>query len=219
MVIILPLHGLGMIHLFFGLILNFVQHMKRGQSMEGFYASISWLVFISLILITILSGQGALGVTLQDYSQFILYALGLYSIAMIFFVGREATSIGGKFAKGLFDLFFGAIGYVSDLLSYTRLVALGLATGIIAAVVNTLAELAGGGFVQSGGWKLIVGYFIMIVIFVGGHLFNIALNVLGSYITVCRLHFVEFFNKFFESGGEELRIFQPVQESTRIIHQ
>jgi V/A-type H+-transporting ATPase subunit I len=196
-----------------------VQHVKRGEAAEGFYASMSWIIFISLIFVTILSGQGMLGEVFEVNSQYILYLLGAYTVAMIFFVGRESASIGGKFAKGLFDLFFGVIGYVSDMLSYTRLVALGLATGIIAAVVNTLAELAGGGLVNAGGWKFIVGYLVMGVIFVGGHIFNIALNVLGSYITVGRLHFVEFFNKFFESGGEELHLFQPVQESTRIVIQ
>ncbi len=133
---------------------------------------------------------------------------------MTFALGRAMSNPFTMFAKGLYDMFFGAIGYLSDSLSYTRLVALGLATGIIAGVVGTLARLAGGGLVEQGGASLIVGYIIMVVIFVGGHIFNIALNVLGTYINVGRLHFVEFFGKFFESGGVE---FDPMKRSQEYI--
>jgi V/A-type H+-transporting ATPase subunit I len=131
---------------------------------------------------------------------------------MIYLLGREMNSIFARFGKGAYDVFFGVVGYLSDILSYTRLVALGLATGIIAGVVGTLANLAGNGLVERGGAWLIIGYIIMIIIFVAGNIFNIALNVLGTYINVGRLHFVEFFSKFFQSGGRPLREVTRSQE-------
>jgi V/A-type H+-transporting ATPase subunit I len=79
-------------------------------------------------------------------------------------------------------------------------------------VINTLASLAGSGLVERGGIYFILGYLIMIVIFVFGHAFNILLNIVGSYINVGRLHFVEFFSKFYESGGSELQPLAPSQE-------
>jgi V/A-type H+-transporting ATPase subunit I len=83
---------------------------------------------------------------------------------------------------------------------------LGLATGIIAMVVNLIAGLV---------WNVAyVGWLLGIVILVGGHLFNLAINVLGAYIHSGRLQFVEFFPKFMEGGG---RKFKPIkQESTYI---
>lgn len=146
----------------------------------------------------------------------ILILIG-YSVIMIFVLGRDAgKNIFLKFGKGLYDMFFGIIGYLSDTLSYTRLIALGLATGIIAGVVGTLARLAGEGLVDKGGVYIIIGYIIMTVIFIFGHIFNIALNVLGTYINVGRLHFVEFFSKFFESGGREISYLKRSQEFIKI---
>lgn len=210
---------LGLIHLSFGLILNFIQHAKRGETLEGVFVSLSWLGFLLLSIVTVMASMGILGETLQANVSMITYVLLAYIVVMVFIVGREAKSIIGKFVKGLFDIFFGIVGYISDTLSYTRLVALGLATGIIASVVNTLAKLAGGGLTMQGGGKMILGYFIIIAIYLLGHTFNLALNVLGSYITCARLNFVEFFGKFFESGGDELSPFKRSEESIRIVSQ
>ena len=70
--------------------------------------------------------------------------------------------------------------------------ALGLATGVVAQVINTLGSLAGNG---------IVGTIILIIVVVIGTVFNIAINVLGSFVHSSRLQYVEFFGKFFEGGG------------------
>jgi V/A-type H+-transporting ATPase subunit I len=195
--------ALGVVHLSIGNILGFAQAVKQDRVLDGILDSLSWLGLIILAI--------ALGVTGAPTS--IVYVTIAYLLVMIFAIGRTA----GKnplvmFAKGAFDMFFGLIGYLSDSLSYTRLVALGLATGIIANVINTLASLAGSGLVERGGLYLILGYVIMIVIFVFGHAFNILLNIVGSYINVGRLHFVEFFSKFYESGGSELQPLAPSQE-------
>lgn len=195
--------ALGIIHLSIGNILGFAQAVKQDRVLDGILDSLSW---IGLIVLAI-----ALGVTGAPSS--IVYVTIAYLFVMIFAIGRTA----GKnplvmFAKGAFDMFFGLIGYLSDSLSYTRLVALGLATGIIANVINTLASLAGAGLVERGGIYFILGYIIMIVIFVFGHAFNILLNIVGTYINVGRLHFVEFFSKFYESGGSELQPLAPSQE-------
>lgn len=207
---------LGIVHLMIGLLLGVRQEMKRGKLMNGLLTSGLWLGFLTLAILNVLNLQGFLGDGLKGV-PYLAYAMGAYVVIMIPLVGREAGSLPGKFAKGAFDLFFGAIGYVSDILSYTRLVALGLATGIIASVVNLMAGLVGSGLVAKGGIALVIGYVLMVIIFIGGHIFNIALNVLGSYITVGRLHFVEFFSKFFESGGQELQPFKKSEEYISIV--
>ena len=94
---------------------------------------------------------------------------------------------------------------MSDILSYARLLALGLATGVIAQVVNTLGSLFGGG---------IGGAVALIVIFLLGHTMNLAINVLGAFIHSSRLQYVEFFGKFYEDGGEP---FDPFRKKTKYI--
>ena len=86
---------------------------------------------------------------------------------------------------------------MSDLLSYSRLLALGLTTGVMAQVFNMLSTLLGTG---------VAGIIFMIVIFILGHLITIALNALGSYVHTMRLQYVEMFSKFYEGGG---KAFEP----------
>ena len=100
---------------------------------------------------------------------------------------------------GLYDI----TSYVSDALSYSRLMALGLATGVIAQVVNIMGSLAGGG---------IVGTVAYVVIFAAGHALNFAINVLGAYVHTNRLQYVEFYSKFYEGGGKE---FSPLKMNTK----
>ena len=95
--------------------------------------------------------------------------------------------------------------YLSDILSYARLLALGLATGVIAQVVNTMGSLFGGG---------VMGIIVLIVVFIFGHTLNFGINALGAFIHSSRLQYVEFFGKFYEDGGEP---FDPFRKKTKYI--
>ena len=95
---------------------------------------------------------------------------------------------------------------MSDILSYSRLVALGLATGIVALVVNKMAAVALG-----TPW---IGVLLAGAVLVAGHLFNLLITLLGAFVHSCRLQYVEFFTKFYESGG---RPFRPFRMENRYI--
>ena len=110
----------------------------------------------------------------------------------------------GKITGGLGSL-YGITSYLSDALSYSRLLALGLATGVVAKVVNILGSLAGSG---------IVGLIVFIAVFLFGTVFNLAINVLGAYVHSCRLQYVEFFGKFYTGGGKG---FVPLTENTKFV--
>ena len=111
--------------------------------------------------------------------------------------GRHAASIVGKVTGGLSSV-YNITSYISDILSYARLLALGLATGVIASVVNLMASMVGTG---------IKGAIALIIIGVFGHVFSMAINVLGAFVHSSRLQYVEFFGKFYEDGGEPFRPF------------
>ena len=107
--------------------------------------------------------------------------------------GRSAKNIFGKLGGGLYGLYNTTTGYLGDILSYSRLLALGLVTGVIANVVNMLAAMFS-------------NIFLFIPIFLIGHAVNISVNLIGTYVHTSRLQYVEFFSKFYEGGG---RIFTP----------
>jgi V/A-type H+-transporting ATPase subunit I len=96
-------------------------------------------------------------------------------------------------------------GYLGDVLSYSRLFALGLATGVIGTVVNSMAVMVGGS---------LIGKLFMIIIMLIGHTFNIVINSLGAYVHASRLQYVEFFGKFFEGDGKP---FTPFRKTLKYI--
>ena len=96
-----------------------------------------------------------------------------------------------KFLKGLLGL-YDLINYASDLLSYSRILALGLAAGIIAQVINILGTMMG---------PTVIGFIVFVLVFIIGHLLNLAINVLGTFVHTSRLQYIEFFGKFYEDGG------------------
>lgn len=100
--------------------------------------------------------------------------------------------------KGMF--FFSLTGFVGDFLSYARLMALGLVTAGIGMTVNVLTDMT-----LSLG---IIGLIIAPFVFVGGHIFNFGMNALGAFVHGIRLHYVEFFSKFYDGGGREFAPFQ-----------
>jgi V/A-type H+-transporting ATPase subunit I len=101
---------------------------------------------------------------------------------------------------------FQVTGFMGDVLSYARLMALGLCTTGIAMTVNMLS-----GMIYATGS---IGMILAIIVFFVGHLFNFVINAMGSFVHGLRLHYVEFFTKFYRSGGTE---FKPLEMSFEIV--
>lgn len=126
------------------------------------------------------------------------------AVGILLFSGRAKKNWGLRIALGAYDL-YNITGWLSDVLSYSRLLALGLATGVIASVINQMGSMAGSG---------IVGAVAFIAIFIVGHILNLGINLLGAYVHTCRLQYVEFFGKFYEGGGKE---FVPFSADTKYV--
>ncbi len=155
--------------------------------------------------ISFLSWAGML-ISLPSFFIFKLTMFKFLSIGAglgILLFSSESKNILKRFAIGLYEL-YGITRYFSDILSYSRLLALGMATGVIAMVINLIAKLALSipfvGFLIAGG------------IFLGGHIFNLSINLMGGFIHSARLQFVEFFSKFFTLGKD---FFQPLKIETK----
>lgn len=154
------------------------------------------------------------GACLKDLAKnlwLLLFQLGL----ILYFIGPKPLGtillVSGMgllfYSEGILG-FFGVTGWVGDSLSYARLLALGLATGGIAIAVNIMVGMT--------SEIKFIGPVIAVVIFIVGHLFNIALNAMGAFIHSLRLHYVEFFGRFYEGGGKKFKPFKVERTYTRL---
>ncbi|MCX7973515.1 MAG: V-type ATP synthase subunit I [Candidatus Aminicenantes bacterium] len=177
---------LGFIQVWFGTFLKIVDNWRRNKNLAQALAQIGWLILLpSLVL------YGWKKIELLGY-----FALGGASLIVLFSSRKKNPLL--RLLSGLYSL-YDISKYLGDILSYSRLLALGLSTSVIAMVVNTLVGTA---------LKIpIVGWLAAPIIFLGGHLFNLAISFLGGFVHSMRLQFVEFFTKFYEAGGRPLKPF------------
>jgi V/A-type H+/Na+-transporting ATPase subunit I len=131
----------------------------------------------------------------------VLYLLDYKAAGLAFIVLSLALLLMGHKAMALFQI----TGFMGDILSYARLMALGLCTTGIAMTVNVLA-----GMLYALGT---IGVLVALVVFFIGHLFNFVINAMGAFVHGLRLHYVEFFTKFYQSGGAE---FMPLTRNYEV---
>ncbi len=187
--------ALGAVHLLVGMAVKAYMLIRRGKVLDAIFDIGSWyLVFVGLILWLLLGIDVCKWVT----------AAGLVSLVLT--QGRQEKNIIMKFLKGLLSL-YDIVNYVSDLLSYSRILALALASAVVASVVNIMATLFG---------PTPMGYILMTVILLFGHTLNLALNLLGTFVHTSRLQYIEFFGKFYEDGGIPFKPAAPKLKYTQI---
>jgi V/A-type H+-transporting ATPase subunit I len=101
---------------------------------------------------------------------------------------------------------FSTVFYVGDVLSYIRLMALGMVTAGFGMAINSIVKQ-----VMDMG---IIGWIMGAMVFIGGHVFNIANSCLSAFVHSMRLQFVEFFTKFLQGGGKD---FEPLRKEYKHI--
>lgn len=200
---------LGIIHLMTGLVMKFVTCIKNKQYKDAIYDSVFWMVLVLSCVAVLMSVQtfvDIIGAQDQKLSagagKIAGIIAGLSALGIILTGGRESKNWFKRILKGLYGV-YGITGYLSDVLSYSRLLALGLATGVIGSVVNSMGVMSE---------NPVVRIILFVVIFIVGHLLNFLINILGAYVHTNRLQYVEFFGKFYDGGG---RVFQPFSTKTK----
>lgn len=187
----------GAIQIFTGLIISIKEKIKGKNYFNAFANEVSWILFFIFLSLFI--------VVKSDLFMFIMFV----PIFIIVLFSSQSKSIIMRLAKGAFTAFNGLIGFLGNILSYSRIMALGLVTAGLAMSVNILAKIVR---------DLVPGFGIVlaILIFIGGHLFSIAINTLSSFVHTMRLQFAEFFPYFYEGGGEMFTPFGLDGKYTRI---
>lgn len=192
----------GYIHILVGMGLKAYLMIRRGHALDAFFDVGLWY-FVLVGLVIFAGGQMVIGSVLMAQIGQWMAIIG--AVGLVLTQGRDKKNPFMKLANGVLSL-YDITGYFSDLLSYSRIMALGLATGVIGQVVNTMGTLPG---------RNIIGAVLFVVIFLFGHLLNLAINALGSYVHTSRLQYVEFFGKFFEGGGQA---FRPLRPATKYVY-
>ncbi len=193
----------GIIHLFVGLGACFVKMWRQGNKTGAVFDVIPVYIFV-LGIASI--GAGVLMEVPPMIKEAGKWCAVAGAVMIILTAGRDSKNIVGKLGLGLYGLYNTASGWLSDILSYSRLLALGLCTGVIASVVNTLGTMP---------QNLVMKAIMLVPVFIFGHTVNMAINLIGTYVHTNRLQYVEFFSKFYEGGG---RSFTPLKNNTKYIH-
>ncbi len=193
--------ALGVIQLIFGMCLSIIRNAKNNQLTDGLIETAPWLMFFTTLGWWVAESFEYLPSS-NDISLWGIYL----SIGLI--VLSKAQKTQGNIIKRLFSGvlgLYGSVQYLSDTLSYSRLLALGLATSALAYSINLIAGVV-------NETVPFIGWILMIVVLIIGHLFNMVVNILSSFIHTARLQFVEFFGKFITDTG---RNFEPFRRHYR----
>ena len=184
--------AIGAVHLICGLAIKFYVTWKRGHKLDALFDSGSWIILFL--------GAGT-------FFIFRPVGIALVCAGLLLLITTQGRHNKNPLMKvfGGFASLYDIVGYVSDLLSYSRILALGLASMVIASVFNILGTMPG---------PSVGGVIFFVVIFLIGHLLNLAINMLGTFVHTSRLQYIEFFGKFYEDGG---RPFEPLTSKSKYV--
>ncbi len=183
--------SIGIIQITFSQLIAAREKLRAGNIVSALLDHLPWVVFLLAVCSIALDMAGAISF------KYGLYIAGGCVLLVIITRGRNEKSLLGKISAGVFSP-YDLVAYMGDILSFSRLLALGLTSGLIATSINLLAVLSLG--------IPIIGILLAPVILICGHVFNLFLSTLSAYIHSSRLQYVEFFNRFYSGGGF---VFQP----------
>lgn len=190
--------SLGVIQVMVGMVLKIYSDYRNGALANALWEQGPWLALFTIGIVYVLNVVEYVSVPVA-----ILERLAYTALAVLV-VGAIVRSSGILDAiKNIGGSLYASVGFLSDILSYSRLLALGLATTALAFAVNLIAGIV-------FDTHPLLGPVFALIILVIGHVFTLAVNTLGAFIHSARLQFVEFFGKFVAGSG---RTFAPLRRS------
>jgi len=193
---------LGYLQIMIGLLVGFIVSLRRKDYAAAFFDKLSWLIWVNALAIFLTAKAGKIPAAAGSVA--IIIAI-VPAIAILLFSQREG-SWGGRIGMGFYQL-FSTVFYLGDILSYLRLMALGISSAGVAMAVNVIAKIV--------SEIPYVGMILMIIFLLLGHVLATASSVLGSFVHTMRLQFVEYFPKFLAGGGKE---FMPLSKQYKYVY-
>lgn len=234
--------GIGYVHVLLGVLIEVFDDLRNREYAKAIFENLTWFILLfclpayftilkspilKILIMLSISGiilypnrsgnpavldqilwtfivlfiVGTLMKVFPGYFKYIILALLIFAIVRF----RQSKKILSRIAWGLYTL-YGITSFVSNVLSYIRLMALGMVTGGIAVTVNMIAWMV---------LKIpVIGIVLAVIVLIAGHSFNIVINALGGFIHTMRLHYIEFFGRFYSGGG---KMFKPFGLETKYV--
>lgn len=193
--------GLGVFQVMVGMLVKIYSEYKQGRLLTGVLDQGPWFLMFCLAILALATKLEYTSILAMEQVINLMY-VGL--VLIVLSSGRKGETVFAKVKDSLSGL-YDSIGYFSDILSYSRLLALGLATTALAFAVNMIAGMI-------FNKESYISYILAGAVLVVGHLFTLAVNTLGAFIHSARLQFVEFFGKFITGTGRE---FAPLSRTEK----
>lgn len=194
--------GLGLVHMYTGIIVKMYMCFRDGDPQSAIFDQLSWILLLTgLILLFALPALKTVALVLTILGGGML----------LLFSGRSKKNPILRVGSGLGAL-YNITGYLSDILSYVRIFALGLVSGAMGMVFNLIGGMVYDAFGGLGVVGVVLGCILAGAVLLVLHVFSLFINTLGAYAHCARLQFIEFFGKFYEADG---RAFKPLRFNTR----
>ncbi|MGH4121681.1 MAG: V-type ATP synthase subunit I [Clostridium sp.] len=194
---------MGAFQIYFGLGVKGYMLIRDGKPMDAIYDVLTWYCALTGAFLLLAGAKLGLSPSASNIGKWVMIA-GMVGIVLT--QGRENKGIGAKLGGGIYGL-YGITSYVGDLVSYSRIMAIGLAGGFIAASFNMIIKMLPSPF------NIIIGVFI----FVFAQTFNLLLSALSAYVHSARLQYVEYFSKFYEGGGKAFKAFKSKNQYVTVV--
>ena len=195
----------GVIQIMVGLSLGAYSNLKKKAYVDAYTSHLGWLAIITGIILYVL---GSMVLNISWIATIGSSIAIIAAVAIVVVTVLSSENKWGGLASGLYNL-YGISGYVADVVSYTRLMALAVSGGSIASAFNMLV-----GFLPPVA-RFTAGVFLIVAL----QGLNIFLSFLGAYVHGLRLQFVEFFGKFYDGGGRALKPFKTYEKYVDIKQQ
>lgn len=191
--------GIGIVNQFYGIFMRFLRDFRRGDIASSVYDGIFWLTYLGSLLVL------AVGLAVSAPKPVVYTAGGLLAVSALGLVctqGREEKSWAARLFTGLISLYgimgtYGTTSFVGDVISYSRLMALGLTTSVVGMSFNMI-----GGMVKEVPY---VGWILFFAVVIFGHIFNFTMSIMSAFVHSARLILLEWFGRFYEGGGVAFR--------------
>jgi V/A-type H+-transporting ATPase subunit I len=196
--------ALGFVQVLVGLGVNAYKRIKDGDVIGAVSQPVAWII----ILLSLLYKAALASRVNSPFLNALTTILILFFIGMmVLFSSARSRNFIIRIVKGAYNVYNG-VGFIGDLLSYVRLMALGMTSSGIAMAINILTLLV---------WQIPVAKYVLApVVFIFGHLFSVFINILGSIVHPLRLQYVEFFKQFYDDGGKPFDPLRWVGKFTEI---
>ena len=200
----------GIIHMFYAVLIATWNCLKHKDYMGALIDNMCWIFIVSGLIMQAAPMAGLP----QGVAEFGKWLAIVSAVLVFLFAGRSKKNIAGRLISGAGKL-YDVTSWLGDVLSYARIFALGLSTGVIGMVLNPLCwDMLFASF-KGNPALMLVGFIIVTVLSVALHVFMMLINTLGCFVHTARLQYVEFFGKFYEAGG---KAFTPLRYETKYVN-